>query len=332
MPGTLRWGILGPGGIAETFANDLRADGFAIGAVGSRSLDRAQEFAEKFDVPTAHGSYEELVADPDVDIVYVATPHSAHYPHVRLALEAGKHVLVEKPFTVTAEQARILADLARDRGLVLLEAMWTRWLPHMVRIREIIAEGTLGDIRTVLADHHQNLPTDPEHRLQNPDLAGGALLDLGIYPVSFIHDVLGAPAQVHANAVMTPTGVDQQTSISFEFDGGRQALAHIALNTAGPNRASVVGTEGWIDIAATWYRATTFTVYDSDGVEIERYADEFPGGKGMQFEAAEIERLIESGQLESSVLPLSESVAIMEVLDEVRKQIGLDYPAAILAT
>lgn len=331
MPGTLRWGILGPGGIAETFANDLRDNGYVIAAVGSRSPDRAREFAEKFGVATAHGSYEELVADPDVDIVYVATPHSAHYPQVRLALEAGKHVLVEKPFTVTAEQAGILVDLARDRGLVLLEAMWTRWLPHMVRLREILAAGTIGDVRTVIATHNQSLPTDPDHRLQNPDLAGGALLDLGVYPISFVHDVLGEPTRIQATASMTPTGVDRQTAVVLDFDGGRQGVVHTALDTAGPNTAAVLGTEGWIDLAATWYASTSFTVYDSDGVELERYADDF-ASRGMQFQAAEIERLVEAGQTSGEVLPPTESVAVMRTLDEVRKQIGLDYPAEILAT
>lgn len=328
MPGTLRWGILASGGIAALQTTDLLGAGFAVSAVGSRNIEKAREFAERFGIRTAHGSYADLVNDPHVDVVYIASPHSGHYAHTRLALEAGKHVLVEKAFTVTEEQAKVLADLAASKGVVLMEAMWTRFLPHMVRIREIIAAGTLGEVRTVIADHNQNLPSDPEHRIQNPELAGGALLDLGIYPVSFAWDVFGEPATIHAISSPTETGVDRQTAMIFGYADGKQAMLHTALDTLGPNTASVIGTEGWIAIDSVWYTATSFTVRDSQGTVIERYESDVDN-RGMQYQAAEIERRIETGAV-GDVLPLSESVQIMGTLDEIRRQIGLDYPLDII--
>ena len=328
MPGTLRWGILAPGGIADLQTTDLLGAGFIVTAVGSRNLDRAREFAGRFGIPTAHESYADLVNDPEVDIVYVASPHSGHYAHAKLALEAGKHVLVEKAFTVTEPQAQALADLAAVKGVVLMEAMWTRFLPHMVRIREIIAAGTLGEVRTMIADHNQKLSSDPEHRIQNPALAGGALLDLGIYPVSFAWDIFGAPATVHAISSPTPTGVDRQTAIVLGYAGGCQAVLHTALDTLGPNTASVIGTDGWIAIDSVWYTATSFTVYDSTGSVVERYESDVDN-RGMQYQAGEIERRIETGEV-GDILPLLESVQIMGTLDEIRRQIGLDYPLDII--
>lgn len=329
MPGTLRWGILGPGGIAKSQTTDLLANGFTVTAVGSRSAASARKFADEFGIAAAYSSYRELVDDSAVDIIYVATPHSLHYEHARLALEAGKHVLVEKAFTVTAEQATALVDLAESKGLVLLEAMWTRFLPHMARIREIIAAGTLGDIRTLIADHNQKLPADPKHRLNDPELAGGALLDLGIYPISFAWDLFGKPSSVQANGTLSDTGVDKQTAVIFSYAGGQQAVLHTALDSLGPNTASVIGTDGWIAIDSVWYTATGFTVYDSSGSVIERFEEKVPN-RGMQFQAAELERLVEGGETAGRILPPRESAAIMGTLDEIRRQIGLEYPASIM--
>lgn len=329
MSRTLRWGILGPGHIASAQAADLVGSGFTVTAVGSRSEASAREFADRFGIPTAHGSYAALVADPEVDVVYVATPHSFHYAHARLALEAGKHVLVEKSFTVTGDQAQVLVDLAAERGLVILEAMWTRFLPHMVRMREIIAAGTIGEVRSVIADHNQKLPTDPAHRLNNPDLAGGALLDLGIYPVSLASDVLGTPTTVHAEASFTATGVDRQTSIMLGYAGGATAILQTSLDTPGPVTASIIGTEGWIELASIWYEPCRLSVYSASRELVETFEADVPG-RGMQFQAAELERLVAAGEASGQMLPTAESVAIMRTLDEVRRQIGLDYPAVIM--
>jgi predicted dehydrogenase len=325
MSSPIRWGILGTGLIAELFATDLVATGHTIAAVGSRSQESADAFAARFGIGTAHPTYEALVADPDVDVVYVATPHPFHVANATLALENGKHVLVEKPFTINAAEAESIVALAEAKNLVVLEAMWTRWLPHIVRLREIIAAGTIGEVRTVIADHNQSLPTDPSHRLNDPALGGGALLDLGIYPVSFAWDLLGEPSSISASASKTATGVDQQTAILFDYANGAKAVLHTALNTAGPNAASVIGEKGWIEIERTFYAPTTFTVYATDGSIIEEF-DGSVVSRGMQFQADEAEKLIAAGTIASDILSPRESVAIMASLDEIRRQIGLVYP------
>jgi len=325
MAETIRWGILGTGGIAHAFASDLRDNGFTIAAVGSRSQDSADAFASEFGIPNAHPSYEALAADPDVDVIYVSTPHPFHAENATLALNGGKHVLVEKPFTINQAEAKRVVDLAAEKKLVVLEAMWTRFLPHMIRLREIIAAGTLGDVRTVIADHNQNLPKDPGHRLQNPALGGGALLDLGIYPVSFAWDVLGAPTSVSAISSPTPTGVDRQTAIVLGYADGQQALLHTALDTAGPNEAAVIGTEGWVKLHGTFYVPTTITVHNAQNEVVETFEQEV-GSRGMQFQAWEVERLIAAGQVVGEILPPEQTVAIMGTLDEVRRIIGLKYP------
>jgi predicted dehydrogenase len=320
----LRWGILGAGGIAKAQVADMQLHGFTVSAVAARDLAKAQAWAAETEVPTAYGSYEELAADPDIDAIYVATVHPTHVVGARIALEGGKHVLVEKPFTMDAAEARELVDLAASKNLVILEAMWTRWLPHMVRIREILAEGLLGDVRTVLADHDQKI----EHiaRLIRPELGGGSLLDLGIYPVSFAWDVLGAPDTVIAHATMTDTGVDRETAMILGYPSGAHAVLQIQLSGKGPNRAAIIGTEGRIEIDSVWYSQTSFTRYDAEGDVVERFDERAPG-RGMQFQTAELERIVASGKLEGDVLPPSQSVAIMATLDEIRRQIGLTYPA-----
>ena len=325
MTESLRWGILGTGYIAEMFVSDILASGFTVAAVGSRSQESADAFAGRFGIATAHASYEQLAADSGVDIIYVATPHPMHAENTALAINGGKHVLVEKPFTLNAAEAEKLVDLAAEKNIVVLEAMWTRWLPHMVRLREIIAAGTIGDVRTVIADHNQKLPSDPKHRINNPDLGGGALLDLGIYPVSFAWDILGEPATVNAISSPTATGVDRQTAILLGYADGQQAVLHTALDTAGPNAASVIGTDGWVALEGTFYAPTSFTVYSSAGDVVEKF-DGAVSERGMQFQAWEAERLVAAGVMAGDVLPPSQSVAIMRTLDEIRRQIGLAYP------
>ena len=319
-----RWGILGTGFIAGLQTPDLIDAGSLVQAVGSRNLASATEFAARFGIPSPHGSYEDLVADPEVDIVYISTPHPFHHANALLALGAGKHVLIEKPFAMNAWQAREIVELAESKGLVALEAMWTRYLPHMVRIRELIRSGALGDVRTVIADHNQNLPKDPAHRLNDPALGGGALLDLGIYPVSLAFDVFGAPVNIRAAASMTETGVDRQTAMIFEYGDGQQAVLHCALDTAGPNQASIIGTEGRIEIPSVWYEPSAFTRYDADGIVVERF-DEPVTGRGMQYQAREVERLIGVPAIANDILPPRQSVAVMEAMDEIRRQIGLVY-------
>ncbi|MGA1835672.1 Gfo/Idh/MocA family oxidoreductase [Herbiconiux sp. 11R-BC] len=326
MSESIRWGILGTGWIAETFVTDLLAAGLSVTAVGSRSQESADAFASRFGIATAHPSYEALAADPEVDVVYVATPHPLHAENALLAIAGGKHVLVEKPFTLNAAEAQQVADAAAAAGVVVMEAMWTRFLPHMARLREIIAAGTLGEVRTVIADHDQKLPSDPAHRINNLALGGGGLLDLAIYPVSFAVDVLGLPTRILAHATMSATGVDRQTALIFEHEGGRQSISHSAIDASGPVRAAVIGTDAWIDIERWWYNPTPFTVFSAEGEVLERF-DQPVESRGMQFQAIELERVIRAGESESPLLPIAETVAIMAVLDEVREQIGLRFPS-----
>ncbi|MDZ8172024.1 Gfo/Idh/MocA family protein [Microbacterium xanthum] len=321
----LRWGILATGGIAHSFARDLRTAGLDLQAVGSRRPEAARAFAEEFSIPRAHASYEELVADPDVDILYVATPHPMHAENALLALEHGKHVLIEKPFTLTGAEAVAVRDAARARGLLAMEAMWTRYLPHMIRVHEIIAAGTLGEIRAVFADHTQRISADPGHRLNALELGGGALLDLGIYPISFAWDVLGAPESVKATARLGDTGADTEVATMFTHASGAVSTTLSASRSAGPNTAHIVGTEARIDIDRVWYTPTSFRVTGPDGAVIEEFTSDVEG-RGMQFQALAAEEIIASGRTDSDRLPIDESVAIMQTLDEVRRQIGLRYP------
>ena len=321
----LRWGIISTGGIARQFTADLLLNGHTVTAVGSRTQESADRFAAHFGLPAAHASYEALVADPAVDIVYVATPHPWHYPDTALALNAGKHVLVEKPFTLNAAQAQQLVTLAEERGLLVLEAMWTRWLPHMVRLREIVAAGTIGDIRSMTADHTQLLPSDPGHRINALELGGGALLDLGIYPISFASQLFGTPQSVQATATFKETGADAQVATVFRYAGGQIATTYSASTTRGPNVAVVLGTEGRIELDSVWYTATGLRVYDAAGALTEEYRPAV-SGRGMHFQAIEAERLVGEGRIAGEILSPQETVSIMATLDEIRQQIGLRYP------
>ncbi len=326
---TVRWGVIGTGGIASKFVADLALlDDAEVVAVGSRSRAGADEFADRWSVPHRHASYADLVSDPDVDVVYVATPHPGHRDAALLSIEAGKAALVEKPFTMNASEARSLADAARARGTFLMEAMWTRFLPHVVAVRELLADGALGDVRTVVADHGQWFPRDAEHRLFAPDLGGGALLDLGIYPVSFASMVLGTPTSVTAVSDPAFTGVDAQTSMVLRAGHGRHAVLTTTLSAETANTAVVSGTDGRIDVDSVWYRPVGFTLSRRDGRAMRSERREFPHeGNGLRHQAAEVGRCLAAGLTESPVLPLDETVAIMATLDEVRRQIGLRYAA-----
>jgi predicted dehydrogenase len=319
-----RWGILGTGWIATLFATDLRLlDDAELVAVGSRSQESADAFGAEYGAGRCYPTYAELVADPDVDAVYIASPHPKHHEDALMAIEAGKAVLCEKPFTVNAAQAREVVAAASARGVFVLEAMWTRFLPHIVRVRELVASGVLGEVRSVYADHGQWFARDPKHRLFDPALGGGALLDLGIYPVSFASMVLGTPSKVTAVSDPAFTGVDAQTSILLQHNGGAQAVLTCTLEAASPVTAVIVGTEARIEIDRTWYAPTTFRLVTRDG-EVTEYAEPAEE-RGMQYEAAEVGRCLRAGLLESPALPLAETISIMETLDEVRRQIGLTY-------
>jgi predicted dehydrogenase len=325
MADGVSWGILGTGQIAGAFARELQLTGHRVGAVGSRSRVKAESFAAQFAIATAYGSYEALAADPDIDVIYIATPHPMHAANATLALAAGKHVLVEKPFTLNAREAQAVVTLAATNRLVALEAMKTRFLPHMVSIRDVVASGALGEIRSVIADLTQDLPNDPTHRLNALELGGGALLDLGIYPISFAWDVLGEPRDIKATARFKATGADSQVAALFTYPTGAVAMILAASDGLGSNRAAIVGTEGRIEIDPQWNKPTSFRIFDSKNRVISQF-NATVAGMGLEFEADEVERLILAGSTESETLPPSETVAIMGTLDTIRAQIGLKYP------
>ena len=321
---TFKWGILGPGGIARAFAKDLQLlEGHEVAAVGSRTLSNAQEFAKTFG-GTAYGSYEELVADPTVDAIYVATPHPSHKENVITALNAGKPVLCEKPFAVNANEAREMVAAAEKNGVALMEAMWARFLPHYADVREIIASGVLGQILTVQADHGQRLADRNIPRLVEPSLAGGALLDLGIYPVSFAHMILGNPEKITASAVLTDKGVDAQTSMIFDYADGAQAILTTTMIEQTPCRAVVAGVNGWLEIDRTFYNPTSMRVVLFDG-SVTQYPHTYTG-HGLREQAEAFKKLVQSGKTQSEILTWKDTVDIMGTLDAVRSQIGLRYP------
>ena len=313
----LRWGILGTGRIARTFASDVQflENDAVITAVGSRSRASSDDFADAFAVTNRFASYEDLVDCDEVDVIYVATPHPMHFANAMLALEHDKPVLVEKAFTMTALEARELVAYARAKGLFLMEAMWTRFLPHVVGLRALLAEGALGEIVTVEADHGQWFEFDPVSRLFAPELGGGALLDLGVYPVSFASMVLGTPDRLTALVDPAPSGVDAQASILLGYASGAHAVLTCTSSARSATRACVTGTRARVEIDGDFYAPSSFTFITRDGAR-QRY--EYPHrGRGLYHQVLEVARCLATGRLESDVMPLDESIAIMETMERV---------------
>ena len=319
----LRWGLIGTGGIARAFARDLaRTSGQIVAAVGSRSLEKAKEFTNAHG-GTPCGSYEELVTS-DIDAVYVATPHPMHAPNTILALNHGKPVLCEKPFAVNARESAAMITAARHNNLLLVEAMWSRFLPHYRRLRELVKQGDIGEIISIAADHGQNLPLPKYYRLHAPELAGGALLDLGIYPISFAYYLLGKPQSVVAKAEFTPTGVDSQTSMIFRYESGAHANLTTTLLAKTPCTATVVGTLGTIFIDGDFKAPTAMRVENRDG-RIFEYPNTYCG-IGLREQAIEFAALLKADKKESDLMSHADTQSIMETMDELRAQIDLYYP------
>ena len=255
------------------------------------------------------------MADPDVDVIYVATPHPMHHDDAILALRAGKHVLVEKPFTMNAAEAREIVRVAREHGLFAMEAMWTRFLPHVAVIRDWLARGVLGDVVTVTADHGQWFAQDAGFRLFAPELGGGALLDLGVYPVSFASMVLGTPSRIVSMSDPAFTGVDAQTSMLFGYDSGAQAVLTCTLRAKSPTRAAIVGTDGRIEVEGGFYAPAAVTLVPRNGAPTRVAA--VHEGRGLRHEADEVARRLAAGDVESPLMPLDETISIMETMDTV---------------
>lgn len=325
---SMRWGVLGPGGIAGRFADALASSGSQqVVAVGSRSLERAREFASRHSIEHAAGSPEELVERADVDVVYIATPHNSHRAMAELALEAGKHILIEKPFTTTEADAAAVTGRARDLGLLAMEAMWTRYLPQADVLKQLLEAGAIGEVTSVSADFGFVFPYDPEHRLFNPDLAGGALLDAGVYPVSFVVSVLGLPTSVHAIGSLAPTGVDDQAQLSLEYPRA-VASATTSLRSALPVRAVIGGTGGRIEIEPPYIRPSTLWLStkamwgpDPDAVTWTDDALAEPYD-ALQYEADAAARYVAEGRVESPLHDHAETVGVIAILEQARQQLG----------
>ncbi|MEU2114492.1 Gfo/Idh/MocA family oxidoreductase [Streptomyces sp. NPDC016459] len=332
MSEKVRWGILATGGIAERFTTDLLTlDGAEVVAVASRTETSAQAFADRFGIPRAYGNWAGLFADDDVDVVYVATPHHAHREAAGRALEAGKAVLCEKALTLNAREAQELVALARDRGLFFMEAMWMYCNPLVRRLVELVRGGVIGEIRTVQADFGLAGPFAADHRLRDPAVGGGALLDLGVYPVSFAQLLLGEPDSVQAHALLSPEGVDLNTGMLLGWsDTGASALLSCSLVADTPLTASVTGTLGRIDLPRGFFFPERFTLH-RDGRDPEEFVNT-DDPHSLRHEAAEVMRCLRAGATESPLVPLDGSLAVMRTLDAVRDRIGVRYPQEALVT
>ena len=322
MSQTIGWGILGPGGIAKSFASDLaKVPDAALVAVGSRSRQRAEAFAAQFDVQRAYDDYEALMADPDVDVIYIATPHPFHHPQTIACLEHGKAVLCEKPLAVNARQAQEMIDCAEANGRFLMEAMWTRFLPVIKTVRTWLAAGRIGEVRMMAADFGFAAPWDPEHRLFAPELAGGALLDVGIYPVALAAMVFGgAPQRIQAAASIGETGVDEETAMLFTYEGGALAQLSCAVRTETPHEAWIAGTKGIIRIPTFWHPTeATLTVADEPPIQTT-------GEEGYHFQAVAVMDALRAGSLACETMSWAESLQIAQTMDAVRERIGVKYP------
>lgn len=322
---TVRWGILGPGNIAKRFASDLkRTEGAVLQAIASRSADRAEAFREQFGGETIHTSYEALAEDPNVDIVYVATPHVFHLECSKLCLDRGKPVLCEKPLAINAAQVRDMVECARRNDTFLMEGMWTRFFPIMGEVRKRIGDGAIGEVRMVQADFGFRCGWNPESRLLSPALGGGGLLDVGVYPMSFFFMLLGTPIEVQGQAHVGETGVDEQAAWICKYAKGELAIGATGVQTATPQVGTIIGTEGRITLDSPWWKPARMTVA-SKGSDPEVIEMPYDGG-GFQFEAAAVGQAVSDGLKEHPLMPLDESIAIVETMDSLRAQWGVKYP------
>ena len=324
-----RWGILGTGLIAEQFSRDVqKLSDHKIQAVGSRAQLTADAFGDKLGIPVRHSSYQSLVNDPNVDGIYVATHHAMHRRDTILALNAGKPVLCEKPFAMSVVDTEAMIAVARSHNLLLMEAMWTRYLPHMIHVREIIESGILGEIVSVLAEHGQWFKPDPESRFFKAELGGGALFDLGSYPISFASMVLGTPTKITAVSDKAFSGVDGQTSILLQYASKAHAILTTTALAVTANRAVISGTEARIEIDK-WMWPTSLTVISKSGKVLENWKQDYEG-HGLRQEAIEFARCFREGLKESPMLPLDETLAIMKTMQEIKNQVGITFPEFVM--
>ncbi len=322
---SIKWGIMGPGGISSQFAKDLQqVEGAELVAVGSKSLERAEAFAEKFNIPRAYGSYEEVVKDEEVDIFYIGTLHPAHRDNVMTCLRAGKAVICEKPFTINAAEAEEMVSYAKANKLFLMEAMWSRYLPPMAKVREWLQADLIGEVQLVQANFGFDIGYQPEHRLLNRELGGGALLDAGIYPISLASMVYGKqPSNIMSSVHIGETEVDERFSLLFEYDDGRKAMLNASVRLGMVNDAFFYGTKGYIHIPNFLFAASA-SLHVRDEEPVHFNCDRQT--KGYNYEAMEAMACLREGRTESRVMPVDETLQIMQTLDKIRAQWKLTYP------
>lgn len=325
MADMIRWGILGTGSIAKKFADAVQyVDDAELVAVGSRTAESAARFAANFNIPRQHASYQALADDPDVDAIYVATPHNLHMEDTILCLNAGKAVLCEKPLAINAAQAEAMVAAARNNKRFMMEAMWTRFQPLIRKMRAMLKENVIGDVRMLAADFGFRATFDERSRLLDPALGGGGLLDVGVYCVSFANMILGEPTSIASLADIGQTGVDEQSAALLGYDGGRIAITSSGVRTSTPVEATIMGTEGSIRLHAQWFKCESMTVYrpgkDPERIDMPTY------GNGFNYEIEAVNACLKAGELESSEMTWDESIAIMRTMDRIRAQWGLKYP------
>jgi predicted dehydrogenase len=320
---TVRWGIVGPGRIAAKLVEDFpHVPGAEVVAVASRSQERAAGFVAEHGLSARpYGSYREVLDAPDVDVLYIATPHPQHRAIALAALRAGKAVLVEKAFTVSPEATREIVAVARETGVFAMEAMWTRFMPAIVRMRELLADGAIGEVRGVQADLGVRNPLTPGDRFVAPELGGGALFDLTVYPVSFAQMVLGEPTAVDARGTVTDEGVDLEESAVLAFPSGATATLMTTLRCATPGQARVFGTDGWIDVLPRFHHPETIVLHRA-GADPETITRPHVGG-GYSHELVEVTGCVADGRGESAVMPLADTVAVQDVLAEIAARLGM---------
>jgi predicted dehydrogenase len=322
----IRWGILGCGSIAHKFAQALGfVDDAHIVAVGSRNDEKAKEFGDTYKALRHYGSYQKLADDKDIDIIYVATPHNLHCENTIMCLEAGKAVVCEKPLAVNARQAKAMIDCARAKKLFLMEAMWTRFLPLMDKVRELLATEAVGDVRMLSADFGFRYTGKYEKpRVIDPDLAGGALLDVGIYPMALSSMIFGGPQHIHSAAYLNETGIDEQGAVILTFDKGRLSIIYCALQTETPQEATIMGTKGMIRIHRMCWSGNKLTLIrsgqDDQFIELPSHAN------GFIYQIKAAHQALREGKLETDLMPLDETLAIAETMDAIRAQWDLKYP------
>lgn len=325
---SVRWGVLGCGNIAHKFAAGLQAvDHAACYAAASRSPEKSAAFADRHRFEKSYGSYRELVEDSEVDIVYIATPHTYHYAHTRLCLEHGKAVLCEKPFTMNRSQLEYLVSLARRRGVFLMEALWSRFLPGILRVKELLDEGVLGQIVGMDADFGIKAPRDPKSRLYDPHLGGGSLLDIGIYPVFLSLFLFGRPQSYTALSSLNEYRNDLSTSVIFRYEGGLLTNLRSTILADTLIEATIFGERGTLTVNRLWFTPTPITVaLTGKKKEILQFP---PLVNGYEYEAMEATRCILGGQTESPVMPHSFSLELMDLLDGIRRETGIMYPPEV---